>query len=192
VSPLASWLRARPAWRGVAAGLALAAVLVVLLAGRGRDGAAPAPRAAAVTAASPLTTWATPAMTTPAPSVSPAPMPEASSVAQATATVRAFLVAYASSAADDSPAALRARLRPYDTDSLDARLSEGAGATTRSAGGSTASVQRITVLGLAPDGRLVVTAQVAVVAAGAAARDQYVELYLAETPAGWRVAEVAL
>jgi hypothetical protein len=190
VSPLASWLRARPAWRGVAAGLALAAILVVLLAGRGGDGAAPSPRAAAVTAASPLTPWATAAITTPAPSVSPAPMPQASSVAQATATVRAFLVAYAASPADDSPAALRARLRAYDTDGLDATL--GVGASSRSAGSTSASVRQLTVLGLAPDGRLVVTAQVEVVAAGAAARDQYVELYLAETPAGWRVAEVDL
>jgi hypothetical protein len=106
---------------------------------------------------------------------------------QAVATARGFVVAYASVQAGDTPDAMRARLRPYDTDRLDAILAQGASGGAGARASAAATVTHVAVVGLAPDGRLVLTVQVA--AAGAT---RYVELYLASTPAGWRVDEVAL
>jgi hypothetical protein len=125
---------------------------------------------------------------TPSPSATPAPSPSPTAADQAVATARAFLIAYASSQPGDTPDSLRARLRPYDTDRLDAVLGQGAASSSIAppAGGLPA-VAQLAVVGLAPDGRLVVTAQVTV--AGAT---RYVELYLSGTVAGWRVDEVAL
>jgi hypothetical protein len=116
---------------------------------------------------------------------SPSPSPPAAD--QTVATARAFLLAYASYGAGDTPDSMRARLRPYDTDRLDGILAQGAagGAGAPPAGAPT--VGQFAVVGLAPDGRLVITAQVA-----AAGTTRYVELYLASTAGGWRVDEVAL
>ncbi|HSR22058.1 MAG TPA: hypothetical protein VLW53_00795 [Candidatus Eisenbacteria bacterium] len=143
--------------------------VIVLLGVRGHSGSPARPRTAS---ASPV----------PTPSATPAVLPDPASLEQAVAVARAFLVAYASAPPDDTPATLRARLRPYDTDSLDAALGQGAAAPPGT-NAAAAAVRQITPVALAPDGRLVMTAQVG---------DRYVELYLARTPAGWRVAEVAL
>jgi hypothetical protein len=130
-----------------------------------------------------IATQQPPATTTPWPAPSPSPP----AVDQAVATARAFLAAYASVPPGDTPGSLRARLRPYDTDRLDGLLAQGAGGGEGSSAGGDAKVSQVSVVGVAPDGRLVVTGLVAV--AGSA---RYVELYLAGTAGGWRVDEVAL
>jgi hypothetical protein len=127
------------------------------------------------------------AAATASPSASPAPSPAPVATDQAVATARAFVVAYASYQAGDTPDSMRARLRPYDTDRFDAILGQGAAGGSGAPASGAATVTQVAVVGLAPDGRLVVTAELA--AAGAA---RYVELYLASTPTGWRVDEVAL
>jgi len=113
---------------------------------------------------------------------------------------RGFLVAYASYRYDDGPATLRARLRPYDTDALDAALGSSGGAgmqdQLRSARHEVAiaSVLQISTTGLAPDGRLILVAQVSQQVKsdrGGSGSTRYVELYLARTGAAWRVDEVA-
>lgn len=125
----------------------------------------------------------------------PADQSEAESVA------RAFLVAYASYRYDDGPAALRARLRTYDTDALDIALGGGGGAGTQEQQRSarhevaTARVLQLNTTGLAPDGRLILVGQVIQQIRsdrGSSESTRYVELYLARTDAGWRVDEVAL
>ena len=120
---------------------------------------------------------------------------------QAESVARAFLVAYASYRYDDGPGALRARLRPYDTDAFDVALGGGGGAGTQDEQRSarhevaTAAVLQLTTTGLAPDGRLVLVLQVSQQVTsdrGSSASTRYVELYLARTVAGWRVDEAAL
>jgi hypothetical protein len=176
MSRLTVWLRAHPAWRAVAAGLAAVVLLLVLAHARGGSASSVVPSSPVA----PPPAIATVASTPPAPSTS-TPLPDTS---QAAATARSFLFAYFGP--DDTPQSLRTRLRPYDSDRLDAVLQQGAagGVSVPSTG---AAVSSPDVLGLAPDGRLVVTAQVTV-----AGSTRYVELYLAVTPAGWRVDEVAL
>ncbi len=113
---------------------------------------------------------------------------------------RAFLVAYASYRYDEGPTALRARLRPYDTDTFDVALGSGGGAGTqdqlRAARHevATASVLQLSTTGLAPDGRLILVAQVSQQVQsdrGSSGSTRYAELYLARTGAGWRVDGVA-
>lgn len=120
---------------------------------------------------------------------------------QADSVARAFLVAYASYRYDDGPGALRARLRPYDTDAFDVALGSGGGAGTQDEQRSarhevaTAGVLQLSTTGLAPDGRLILVLQVSQQVRsdrGSTASTRYVELYLARTDAGWRVDEVAL
>lgn len=120
---------------------------------------------------------------------------------QAEAVARAFVVAYASYRYDDGPGALRARLRPYDTDAFDLALGSGGGAGTQDQQRSarhevaTAGVLQLSTTGLAPDGRLILVLQVSQQVRsdrGSSASTRYVELYLARTDAGWRVDEVAL
>ena len=120
---------------------------------------------------------------------------------QAESVARAFLVAYASYRYDDGPGALRARLRPYDTDTFDAALASGGGAGAQDEQRSarhevaTAGVLQLSTTGLAPDGRLILVLQVSQQVRsdrGSSASTRYVELYLARTDAGWRVDEVAL
>jgi hypothetical protein len=119
----------------------------------------------------------------------------------AESVARAFLVAYASYRYDDGPATLRARLRTYDTDAFDLALGSGGGAGTQDQERSarhevaTGSVLQLTTIGLAPDGRLILVAQVCQQIrsdGGTTGSTRYVELYLAPTNAGWRVDEVAL
>lgn len=151
----------------------------------------------------------------PASSSSPAPAPSGgvsvssqtpilrvpADVSQAESVARAFLVAYASYRYDDGFAALRARLRPYDTDAFDIALGSGGGAGTQEQQRSarhevaTASVLQFSTTGLAPDGRLILVAQVNQQIRsdrGISGGTRYVEIYLARTDAGWRVDEVAL
>lgn len=119
----------------------------------------------------------------------------------AESVARAFLVAYASYHYDDGQAALRARLRTYDTDAFDLALGRGGGAGTQDQERSarhevaTGSVLQLNITGLAPDGRLILVAQVFQQIRsdrGTSSSTRYVELYLAPTNAGWRVDEVAL
>jgi len=129
----------------------------------------------------------------------PSPSPSPSALAQAETVARAFMVAYASSRYDDPPGALRARLRPHDSDRLDALLGQGGGdgadAQRRAAVHevASASVSRLSVNGLAPDGRLVVVGLVSRTVRsdqGSSTSARYLELFLAGTAAGWRVDEV--
>ena len=143
----------------------------------------------------------------PATSSTPTPVPSQSVTPQvpadesaAESVARAFLVAYASYRYDDEPAALRARLRPYDTDAFDVALGSGGGAGTQDQLRSVrhevavASVLQLSTTGLAPDGRLILVAQVSQQVKsdrGSSGSTRYAELYLARTGAGWRVDEVA-
>lgn len=120
---------------------------------------------------------------------------------QAESVARAFVVAYASYRYDDGPGALRARLRPYDTDAFDLALGSGGGTGTQDEQRSarhevaTAGVLQLNTTGLAPDGRLILVLQVSQNVRsdrGISASTRYVELYLARTDTGWRVDEVAL
>jgi hypothetical protein len=121
------------------------------------------------------------------------PTPDAASLAQAEAVARAFLIAYAGPGQGDSPAALRARLRPYDTDRLDASLGQGGGAGAAATQGPIGlRVERLTSVGLAPDGRPVMVALVSSDASGQGISNRYVELFLARQANGWRVDEVSL
>src|SRR5262249_30486918 len=92
-----------------------------------------------------------------------AQVPADESLAESVA--RAFLMAYASYRYDDAPGALRARLRPYDTDALDVALGGGGGAGTQAEQRSarhevaTATVLQLSTTGLAPDGRLILVLQ---------------------------------
>jgi len=110
-------------------------------------------------------------------------------------------MAYASYRYDDASGALRARLRPYDTDALDVALGSGGGAGTQAEQRSarhevvTATVLQLSTTGLAPDGRLILVLQVSQQVSsdrGTSASTRYVELYLARTDTGWRVDEVAM
>ena len=143
----------------------------------------------------PATSW-TP---TPVPSQTLTPQVPADEGA-AESVARAFLVAYASYRYDEEPAALRARLRPYDTDAFDVALGRGGGAGTQDQLRSVrhevaiATVLQLSTTGLAPDGRLILVAQVNQQVKsdrGSSGSTRYAELYLARTGAGWRVDEVA-
>jgi hypothetical protein len=156
-------MRRRPVWLAAAAVVAGVALLVLAHRGGGEAGAR---QHVAMPTATPA-------------------LPDSDALTQATGAARAFLDAYADYRSGDTPEALRARLRPYDTDRLDAIL--GQGAASGEPGAVSASVADLDVLGLAPDGRLVIVAQLTW-----PSQNRYVELYLASTPSGWRVDEVAL
>ena len=198
MSSLGLWLRARPAARAVGLAAALGAVLL---------GLALLPHVVSAPAqVESRTLPPAPALApmddspSPSPTATVAvPSPSPSALAQAETVARAFLGAYASSRYDDPPGALRARLRPHDSDRLDALLGQGAGdgadAQRRAAVHevASASLSRLTVHGLAPDGRLVVVGLVSRTVRsdqGSSTSGRYLELFLAGTAAGWRVDEV--
>ena len=198
MSSLGLWLRARPAARAVA----LAAALGALLLGLALLAHGVSAPAQVESRTLPPTPALAPMQDSPSPSptaTAAMPSPSPAGLAQAEAVVRAFLVAYASSRYDDPPGALRALLRPHDTDRLDALLGQGGGdgadAQRRAAVHevASASVSRLTVNGLAPDGRLVVVGLVSRTVRsdqGSSTSARYLELFLAGTAAGWRVDEV--
>ena len=201
-------------WRAHAwlrTGLAAAALLGMLaavwaVASRpSADGARPSPGRAAIAGSGAATApvgvaqTATPPPPSPVPSQTLTPqVPADESAAESVA--RAFLVAYASYRYDDGPAALRARLRPYDTDAFDVGLaaSAGGGSQDQLRGArhevAIASVLQLSSTGLAPDGRLILVAQVSQQVSsdrGSSGSTRYAELYLTRTGAGWLVDEVA-
>jgi hypothetical protein len=188
VSALRTWLRAHPRPRALAVVVALTGALaLVLWLLVPSPASSPAARERASTASQ------RPPAASAARLAAPAAL-DAASLTQAEQVAEAFLVAYAGSGTGDSPAALRSRLRPYDTDRLDATLGQGGGAGAAAAQGATGlRVQRLSSLGLGPDGRLVMVALVAQTAqSGQGGGARYVELFLARGSADWRVDEVSL
>ena len=200
-------------WRAHAwlrTGLAAAALLGMLaavwaVASRPSADARPSPSRAAIAgsgaATAPVGVAETATPRPPSPVLSQTLTPQVPADESAAESVaRAFLAAYASYRYDDGPAALRARLRPYDTDAFDVGLaaSGGGGAQDQLRWArhevAIASVLQLTSTGLAPDGRLILVAQVSQQVSsdrGSSGSTRYAELYLAQTGAGWRVDEVA-
>jgi hypothetical protein len=178
------WLRAHPRKRAAlaasAGALALGIALTVPVT-RSADGPAEVVRTA------PSARYPS-AATVPTAGATGAALPPAADVAAAESIATAFLEAYSTYGPDETGAALRARLRPYDTDSFDASLAQGgdAGAAGSAAVGRVVEVASIQT---APDGRLVLVARVDQTQSGSVV-SRTVELYLARTPAGWRVSEV--
>jgi hypothetical protein len=195
MSGLAMWLRALPGRRWLPLGLALLAVLSLALghlAGSARPsaGGASSPVAGVPDSGTLPIEQPTPTAT---------PSPDVASVAAAVEVARGFTVAYGSYRSDDPVDALRQRLRPFDSDAFDASLGQGGGpgldaqAAAARHQVATASVQQVSVTGLAPDGRLVVVVLVSQTLhsdAGDRASSRYLELFLVQTAAGWRVDEV--
>ena len=194
---LTTWLRGRPILRGIT--ILGPVVAFGLTAGRllappgpvAHDlpaaNAAPAP----VIAGAPSQASASPAAATTPPSVL-----DVGAVAAAEGVAKAFLIAYASYRYDDGPDALRDRLRPYDTDSFDARLAQGGGGGVgvlqreQRHEAARAAVENVHSEGLAPDGRLVMVGLVSQAITsdqGPASPSRYVELFLIDTAKGWRV-----
>lgn len=205
MSGLARWLRAHPRERTL-----IAAAVLLVACGLGLHllapglGAAPLGVQQSATRPQPAAApaIATSATTAPTPSSSPPQVvqPVPAELAQAEAVARAFLVAYGSYRYDEPEAALPERLRPYVSAELEARLagaSSGAAQRQQMAARqevATASVERLSSLGLAPDGHLVLVAQVRQSLSstqGQTTSSRYLELFMVRTPAGWRVAEVS-
>jgi len=193
------WLMERPLPRLsiVAAAVALVVLVVVLLrsheigsggrpASDGRTTPASVPSASPPPPASPTAT-PTPPQLAPVPTITPE-LP--SDEAQAEATTIKFLAVYLTDPAGDTPAQLQARVRPFDTDALDTRMGQGGGSGTPGAA-STGVVNSLLSTGLAPDGRLVLVANVSITQSGVSS-SRYVELYLARQHGAWRVDEVSL
>jgi hypothetical protein len=178
------WPRVHPAPRWLLAALLVLAGLGLAAASLSRStspAALPAAPPATVSDQPPPATASAPLATvTPTPAASPA----LESSAEATAVARNFLTAYLSQRPDDAPAALRQRLRPFDTDAFDVGLAQGGGAG-QPVQAAAARVQRLDATGLAPDGRLVLVALL-----GEGGSTRYLELFMARTAAGWRVDEV--
>lgn len=189
MSRLSSWLRAHPGLRPLTLALAVtgAAALVLRLV---LPGASPHPQGTSNgEGAAGLSSQASAARTSPTASA----RLDTAAVAQASAVAAAFVGTYTSAGPGDSPDQLRSWLRPYDTDRLDQSLGQGGGPGGGGAQHAAGIVQQVTVVGLAPDGRVVVVAEVAPsVNSGWAGSPQsrYVELFLVREPAGWRVDEV--
>jgi hypothetical protein len=188
VSALSTWLRAHPGPRTLLLVLALTGTVALGLrllmpspasspaARTGGLAASPTPPPGAVSAAR-LTTPAT---------------LEAASLVQAEGVAEAFLETYGALGPRDNPAELRARLRPYDTDRLDASLGQGGAAGASATQATGFRVQHLSSVGLAPEGRLVMVALVAQIApSGQGGGTRYVELLLALEAGGWRVDEVS-
>jgi hypothetical protein len=177
--------------------LALAGLVVVLVHANanGSRGARSASdgRTAPATSAPPPAPSPSPSFAATPPSIAPVPTitPELpSDDTQAQATARQFLTAYLTAPAADTPALLQARVRPFDTDRLDKLMGQGGGPGAPAAA-STATISSLVSTGLAPDGRLVLVANVSITQGGVAT-SRYVELYLARQHDAWRVDEVAL
>jgi len=150
------------------------------------DGRTPSATNAPTPLPSPTVT-ATPLSIAPVPTIAPElPGDEA----QAEATARQFLAAYLTAPAADTPALLQARVRPFATDRLDKLMGQGGGPGSPSAA-SKSTINSIVSTGLAPDGRLVLVANVSITQSGVV-MSRYVELYLARQLGAWRVDEVAL
>ena len=149
-----------------------------------------------------------PALAPPAPSGATTSRPTATTAelsAQAVAAARpvavAFLEAYASYRWDDPPDALRQRLRPYDTATLDASLAVSSGATRARDDLATrhqiavGHVLELNPLAIEGDGRLRLTGLVRQQLQdddGERATTVSVALLLVRTQAGWRVDQVEL
>lgn len=188
MSRLSSWLRVHPGLRPLALALAVTGAAALVL-GLVLPGASPHLQGTSngEGAAGP-SSQASAARTSPTASA----RLDTATVAQASAVAAAFVGTYTSAGPGDSPDQLRSRLRPYDTDRLDQCLGQGGGPGS-GAQHAAGIVRQVTVLGLAPDRRVVVVAQVAPsVKSGWAGspQSQYVELFLVREPAGWRVDEV--
>lgn len=202
-------LQRSTAARAVLAGAALAVLVIVFLVARRlpstsapAQAALPSPPAAASTPLPVGSPTATPTASPSPPGLVVQPqitpnLPRDSAAAEKTAG--AFATAYATYRYDDAPDALENRLQPYITPTLLRELSQGGGAgsveTQREAlhEVATATVMQVADLGLNGD-RLVIVVKVNQTVKndqGTQSSPQLEELYLAETPDGWRVDEVS-
>jgi hypothetical protein len=179
------------------AALAVAAIAVAAVLGRfatastaaPASGRTPSPGASA-TAAQPATGspgTAVPQTPRQGITVTAVPAPDAAGGEE---VARAFAVAYETVQPGDTPQAIRARVRPYDTDRFDAGFGQGGGAGLASPAVASVSVEQVQDLGLAPDDHLV---ELVVLArqGGRGAGTVYLELYLAHDHGRWLVDEVA-
>jgi hypothetical protein len=131
----------------------------------------------------------------------PSPGPDAvAAFTSARPTAQAFIEAYASYRWDESPGGLRKRLRPYDTDALDAVLARSRATSADSLAGqrhevAIGHVKEMASESFATDGRLAVVASVEQEVKsdqGTATTTKSIWLALASTPAGWRADEIRL
>jgi hypothetical protein len=199
MSRFEKWLRAHVAARiALAATFALLLVGVFVLASRLTAGGQPeatatTPPAAAATAPA---TPEPPPQPLPVPSVTP-DLPADNGAGERVAA--GFAVAYATYRYDDTPTALADRVGPYVSPAFAQRLTQAGGGgaveqdrTTRHEVAA-ATFVGLQDLGLAEDGRLVVTVTVSQTVTndqGATSAQYLEEVYLASTPAGWRVDQV--
>jgi hypothetical protein len=115
-------------------------------------------------------------------------------------TAQAFIEAYASYRWDESPDGLRKRLRPYDTDALDAVLAQSRATSADSLAAqrhevAIGHVKEMASESFTTDGRLAVIASVEQEVRtdqGTATTDKSIWLALASTPVGWRADEIRL
>lgn len=144
----------------------------------------------------PTATTSTPAPD-PTPTVFVTPALPRNGADQAERTAGGFALAYAAYSYTDGVTALRDRCRPYVTDAFDAGLAAGGGAGTTLATQHAVirpTVDSIDTTGLAPDGRLIVVAQVVLDTTsdrGHVTNVRVFELWMSQTAAGWRVDQVA-
>jgi hypothetical protein len=190
------WLLALPVVCG--------ALVVALAVHRGEDPAL-APSASSptwVTAAtdSPSTAMPAPAASTASRLATTGGRDPASADLQAAASVAiAFAEGFATYRWDDADGASRQRLRPYVTDALDRSLADGSSAawlrqqSIQRHETTSATVERTTSEGYAPDGRLGMIVQLEVDVRsdqGSTTESQAYELFMIRQPDGWRVDEV--
>lgn len=194
------WRQMHPAGRATL-GVTVAVVLVALV-GQHLLRTTPVvrhPSAAAVATLSPTAApspAATPAPTTVVPASTPVVSPTpvvvtpiaAPDPAGAETAARGFAKAYLSYEPNQD---LRAKLRPFDSDRLDAEFDQGGGSGIYPPPPTAATVDSVDNLGLAPDGRLVEVATVTQQPQGGVSAQRVLDLRLVRTPRGWRVDEVA-
>jgi hypothetical protein len=126
-------------------------------------------------------------------------LPDQASLAQARSVAGGFLAAYGSYAYNDPPGALRARVRPFDTDRLDQELGQSSGASElRQQQAARHETATATVDSLDPEG-YAYNGELGFVAAvrqdvrsdqGTSSQKRYYELLMTQTRSGWRVEEV--
>jgi hypothetical protein len=219
VNPAAMWLRSHPAerWGLTLLGLLAAAALLLVASGHllpsppsGRAGSPNAvPRPSGVPTAP--ATASVPAQPVPTAVAGPAAaptgatlpregsLPDPASLVQARAVASGFLVAYDSYRATDPPDGLRRRLRPFDTDAFDQQVGRSSGAAyLRQQQADHHQVATARVLSLDPEG-FAANGELGFVASveqdvrsdqGTTSQHWYYEVFLARTPAGWRVDDV--
>lgn len=187
MSSIVVWIRTRRPVLGAVCVVAPAAVIAALVLATSHD--------SRQSRATPMPFSTSSSMPTTAPTVSASPG-DADGPGNAAS---GFAQAWMSDRWDDSPQALRARVRPYVTDRLYAGFAASGGAPGLAAErAATHEVSRAVVTdvymeGPAADGRvgLVVTCAVTVTAdTGTSTRTQSVEVFTAKTGDGWRVDEV--